>query len=104
MLRHSGTVSRMGVLLAGSTSIAGYLVLLGSRLSVMVNFAVVLALAVAWAGLAAVVVAWALPDRRTGAAAPGGDANAGALPAAGDVPTGALPARGAQVAVAQAPA
>jgi predicted RND superfamily exporter protein len=103
MLRHSGTVSRMGVLLAGSTSIAGYLVLLGSRLSVMVNFAVVLALAVAWAGLAAVVVAWALPDRRTGAAAPGGDANAGALPA-GDVPTGALPARGAQVAVAQAPA
>ena len=62
MLRHRAFPWR-SVLVAGSTSTAGYLVLLGSELDVMRNFAVVLALSVVWAGLAAAVVALALPRR-----------------------------------------
>ncbi|WP_344732693.1 hypothetical protein [Nocardioides fonticola] len=51
------------VLVAGSTSVAGYLVLLGSELDIMRNFALVLALSVVWAGLAAILVALAFPGR-----------------------------------------
>jgi predicted RND superfamily exporter protein len=65
MLRHRAFPWK-DVLVAGSTSTAGYLVLLGSELDVMRNFAVVLALSVVWAGLAAAVVALALPRRPDG--------------------------------------
>lgn len=62
MLRHRAFPWR-SVVVAGSTSTAGYLTLLGSDLDVMRNFAIVLAMSVFWAGLAAAVVALALPRR-----------------------------------------
>ncbi len=62
MLRHRAFPWR-SVVVAGSTSTAGYLVLLGSDLDVMRNFAIVLAMSVVWAGLSAAVVALALPRR-----------------------------------------
>ncbi|MDE0775870.1 MAG: RND transporter [Nocardioides sp.] len=64
MLRNHVSAWR-SVLVAGSTSIAGYLVLLGSQLDIMRNFALVLALSVVWAGLASVIVALAFPGRVT---------------------------------------
>lgn len=60
------------VLVAGSTSLAGYLVLLGSQLDVMRNFALVLAASVIWAGLASLLVALSFPDRTAPADAPRG--------------------------------
>lgn len=51
------------VLVAGSTSLAGYLVLLGSQLDVMRNFALVLAASVIWAGLASLLVTLSFPGR-----------------------------------------
>ena len=62
MLRHRAFPWR-SVVVAGSTSTVGYLVLLGSDLDVMRNFAIVLGMSVVWAGLAAAVVALALPRR-----------------------------------------
>lgn len=52
------------VLLAGGTSVAGYAALCASQLTVMRNFSLVLASSVAWAALAACLVALAFPSRR----------------------------------------
>lgn len=60
MLQHR-TFPWRSVLVAGATSVVGYLVLWGSELDVMRNFAVVLTLSVVWGGLAAGVVALAFP-------------------------------------------
>ncbi|WP_370250403.1 RND transporter [Nocardioides sp.] len=60
MLQHRAFPWR-SVLVAGATSVVGYLVLLGSELDVMRNFALVLTLSVVWGGLAAGVVARAFP-------------------------------------------